>query len=290
MPRPSNLRPVEERRIDLGDLEVAVLEAGDPGGRPLLLVHGFGGAKEDFADHLDELAAGGRHVVAPDLRGHGSSGHPPGEGSYSLEHFAADQRALAAALGWSSFDLLGHSMGGMIVQVLVLEAPHLVDRLILMDTCPGPVQGIDQDLIELAIQVARAEGVDVIADILAESDSPLTTPAGKRLLEERPGYREMGDRNLRACSSEMYAAMASIMSTQDDRTAALAALTMPCLVLVGDQDKPFLEPSRRMAEIVVGSQLVVIPDAGHSPQFENPDAWLEALVAFLGAGADVVAS
>ena len=61
---------MHERRIGVATgIELAVLEAG-AGGRPLLLVHGFTGAKEDFADHLDELAAaGGWHVVAPDLRG-----------------------------------------------------------------------------------------------------------------------------------------------------------------------------------------------------------------------------
>jgi pimeloyl-ACP methyl ester carboxylesterase len=277
---------MEERRIELDEVTVAVLQAGSPGDRPLLLVHGFGGAKEDFADHLDELAQGGRHVVSPDLRGHGSSGHPAGEESYSLEIFAADQLALADALGWGTFDLLGHSMGGMVVQTLVLKSPERVDRLVLMDTCAGPVQGIDIDLIQLAVQVARDEGVGLIADILAEADSPLTTPAGKRLLEERPGYREMGDRNLRACSDDMYAAMAAVMYTQDDRIDRLRAFSGPCLVLVGDQDKPFLEASRHLAEAISDARLVVIPDAGHSPQFENPDAWLEALTSFLDAPTD----
>jgi len=46
------------------------------GGRPFLLLHGFTGAKEDFADHLDRWADRGWHVVAPDLRGHGGSSAP----------------------------------------------------------------------------------------------------------------------------------------------------------------------------------------------------------------------
>jgi pimeloyl-ACP methyl ester carboxylesterase len=272
---------MRDRLVDLGDVEVATLEAGSPGDRPLLLVHGFTGAKEDFADHLDRLAAGGRHVVAPDLRGHGSSGKPVGEDAYSLELFAADQLSLADALGWSSFDLLGHSMGGTIAQTLVLKEPDPVDRLVLMNTWPGPVQGIDIDLIELAIQVAREHGVGLIADILAESDSPLTSPAGKRLLEERPGYREMGDRNLRGCSADMYAAMATVMYTQDDRLARLGELTMPTLVVVGEQDTPSLAASERMADVIPDATLVIIDDAGHSPQFEAPDRWFEAIDRFL---------
>jgi pimeloyl-ACP methyl ester carboxylesterase len=54
-------------------------------------------------------------------------------------------------------------------------------------------------------------------------------------------------------------------------------------VLVGDQDAAFLDPCRAMSDTIPGAQLIVIPDAGHSPQFENPEAWRAALVEFLGA-------
>ncbi len=56
---------------------------------------------------------------------------------------------------------------------------------------------------------------------------------------------------------------------------------MPALVLVGEEDTPFLKPSRRMAEAIAGAELVVLPEAGHSPQFESPDAWWSALSGFL---------
>ena len=52
-------------------------------------------------------------------------------------------------------------------------------------------------------------------------------------------------------------------------------------MLVGDQDQPFLEPSRSMAETIPSARLVVIPDAGHSPQFEAPEQWYGALSEFL---------
>jgi len=57
----------------------------------------------------------------------------------------------------------------------------------------------------------------------------------------------------------------------------------PTLVIVGEQDLPFLGVSRDMARTIPGAQLAVIPDAGHSPQFENPDAWLGAVQGFLNA-------
>ena len=61
----------------------------------------------------------------------------------------------------------------------------------------------------------------------------------------------------------------------------LASLEMPVLVLVGEQDRPFVGSSERMAKAIPGARLVVIPDAGHSPQVENPEAWWAALTAFL---------
>ena len=67
-----------ERQIDVGDVSLAVAESG-AGQRPLLLVHGFTGAKEDFTPWLEPLAAAGWHAVAPDLRGHGVSSKPAAE-------------------------------------------------------------------------------------------------------------------------------------------------------------------------------------------------------------------
>jgi len=72
------------------------------------------------------------------------------------------------------------------------------------------------------------------------------------------------------------------ITSQTDQLPALATLDLPVLVLVGALDGPFLAASRRMAEAVPGARLVTIPDAGHSPQFENPDAWWEAVHTFLG--------
>ena len=93
-----------------------------------MLLHGFTGAKEDFADWIDAFAARGFHVVAPDNRGHGASGQPAEESAYSLATFADDARRLVDALGWDRFALLGHSMGGMIAQHLALAVPERLSR------------------------------------------------------------------------------------------------------------------------------------------------------------------
>jgi pimeloyl-ACP methyl ester carboxylesterase len=104
-----------------------------------------------------------------------------------------------------------------------------------------------------------------------------------RLVAEKPGYAEFGDRKLRATSASLYAPMATSFVYADDRLDHLRSLpdTLPTLVIVGEQDEPMVGPSRRMAESIPGASLVVIPDAGHSPQFENADAWWAALSGFL---------
>ena len=79
----------------------------------------------------------------------------------------------------------------------------------------------------------------------------------------------------------MYAAMLNQLLDQVDRIDHLAALAVPTLVIVGEQDTPFIRPSEAMAAAVPGSRLEVIADAGHSPQFENPDAWRTVMLDFL---------
>jgi pimeloyl-ACP methyl ester carboxylesterase len=278
-----------ERTVDLtsdaGPVTLAVAEEGD-GGRPLLLVHGFTGAKEDFTDWLDPLAELGWHAVAPDLRGHGASSHPDEESAYSLDLFTSDLLALVDALGWERSVLLGHSMGGMVAQTTILRAPARFEGLVLMDTSHRTLRA-DRGLVEMGIAIARNEGIAAVMaaqDALGAEDAPLGTPAHERLLATRPGYREFGQRKMLASSPAMYAAMLQALTDPEgeDRLDRLAAVDVPTLVLVGDQDEPFLKPSRRMAATIPGAELVVLPDGGHSPQFESSEQWWKALSTFLG--------
>jgi pimeloyl-ACP methyl ester carboxylesterase len=278
----ANMSGMDQRTIDVGDIQLSIAEAG-AGQRPLLLLHGFTGAKEDFTDWLDPLAGAGWHAVAPDHRGHGASSKPASEDAYSFEILSADAVRLVDALGWDRFALLGHSMGGMVAQFVAHRAPERLDALILMDTGHGPVEGLDPQLVEAAVSIVRTQGIDALADLLAGMDSPLDSPAHKQLLVDRPDVAEFEDRKFRATSPALYAAMAPAFVRATDRLDELEALpsALPVLVMVGDQDQPFIGPSERMTAAIPGGSLAVIPDAGHSPQFENPAAWWDALSAFL---------
>jgi pimeloyl-ACP methyl ester carboxylesterase len=246
----------------------------------LLLVHGFGGAKEDFADHVDALAREHR-VVSFDHRGHGASGAPDRVDAYSIDRLAADVLEVADALEAERFHLLGHSLGGMVTRRVVLADPRRVDAIVFMDTSAGQPPGIDPDLVRVAAEVALRDGMPILRKLLDELD-PLGSVAHERVVAERPGFAEYGDRKWAALSPYMWASLAIEMFEQPDQLARLAAVDVPALVIVGEQDETFLEPSAAIAGVVPGAHLVVVPDAGHSPQFENPGAWSAALHRFLG--------
>jgi pimeloyl-ACP methyl ester carboxylesterase len=248
-------------------------------GPPLVLVHGFYGAKEDFADHVDRL---GEHatVVSFDLRGHGESDKAEDAAAYSLDRMAADVLAVADALGLATFRLLGHSMGGMVARRVVLAHPDRVAALALMNTSPGRPDGMDPEMMELGAQIALSDGMDELRRVM-DAFGPLRTPADDRVRAERPGYIEYGDEKWMATPPIAWATIVREMATQPDQLEEMRAIGCPTLVIVGEQDTPFFEPSRQMGAVIPHAQLDVIPDAGHSPQFENPGAWFAAVAGFL---------
>src|SRR3954447_3824956 len=259
---------------------LAVEVAGQ--GPGLLLVHGFGGAKEDFTEHLPALARD-HTVVVFDHRGHGASDKPDDRAQYSLERLAADVVQVADAVGLDTFRLLGHSMGGMVCRKVALGVPDRVDALVMMDTTAGPIPGFDPQLIELAADVAFTGGKTALKELLDMAPF-LETAAYLRTLAERPGYQEFCDRKFADLSAVMWGALAIAMAHQSDDLPAMAAsIRCPMLIIVGAQDAPLVEASQLMAEAIPHADFVIVPDAGHSPQFENPDAWIEALTKFLAS-------
>jgi 3-oxoadipate enol-lactonase len=259
-------------------LAVEVAGAG-PG---LLLVHGFGGAKEDFADHVPALARD-HTVVVFDHRGHGASDKPTDRDAYSIDRLARDIVDVADGCALDRFRLLGHSMGGMVARQLPLFAPERLDALVMMDTAPGPIPGFDPALMDAAAEVAFTNGKAALKELL-DMVSVLETPAYQRTLADRPGYREFMERKWDDLSEVMWGAMAVAMARQpDDLAAMVAAVNVPMLVIVGAEDKPFIGPSHAMTDAIDSAELVVVPDAGHSPQFENPEYWIDALTRFLAS-------
>jgi 2-succinyl-6-hydroxy-2,4-cyclohexadiene-1-carboxylate synthase len=264
-----------------GPIALSITEAGE-GGRPLLLIHGFTGAKEDFADFLEPLAEAGWHVVAPDHRGHGDSTKPEDPAAYSFDLLATDMLGLLDALGWPSAVALGHSMGGMVLQIAAVRAPDRFTAIILMDTSHRALRA-DPNVIELGAALALTEGMAAVRDVQT-AFAGTRQPSEARAHATIPGYGAFGDRKLLAAAPAMYSAMLRVITGVDpsvDRLDDLRSIKVPALVIVGEEDAPFRKASARMAEAIPDARLVVIPDAAHSPQFENPEAWWKALSGFL---------
>ena len=273
---------VSKRSVELNSATLVILESGT-GGSPLLLVHGITGSKEDFGPAIPALVELGYHVVAPDLRGHGESTHDEDEQAYGIDHFKGDLVELADLLDWEQFDLVGHSMGGMIAQRLILAHPERVARLVLMSTHHGVVENYDQGLIALGAEMARTHGLEAVHAVLEMGYNPNDNPAYERVCAEVEGYREWASTKMLRCSSAMYASMLSQFPVIEDRLEQLTSISVPTLVQVGDLDTPFVGASERMAATIPGAALDRFSDACHMPQFEARADWERSLHRFLGA-------
>ncbi|HEX3610304.1 MAG TPA: alpha/beta hydrolase [Sporichthyaceae bacterium] len=123
-------------RIAVPGVEIAVRTAG--AGPPLLLLHGYPQTSAMWSRIAPALAR--RYtVVAPDLRGYGASGKPPGSAShieYAKRTMAADQVAVMGALGFEEFAVVGHDRGGRVGHRMALDHPERVQRLAVLDIVP----------------------------------------------------------------------------------------------------------------------------------------------------------
>ena len=270
-------------RIRANGIEFAYEDHGS-GGRPLLLVHGFTGFRQDFATQLAALGRRGR-VLAPDLRGHGESSKTGDAASYTFSQLTDDLLALLDALGVERCDLLGHSMGGMLALRAALRAPERVVSLLLMDTAAGPLGFVDRAQLALAARVGREAGMGTLAQILrarAKDDSGRGAP-DRRVEQEWGEERIWAWRCARIAAMDpvAYEALGRALVEQEDLSQRLPEIGCPTTVLVGELDHEFRAPSEALADGIPDAQLRVLPGAGHQPQHEAPAAWLAAVLQHL---------
>ncbi len=269
-----------ERRIAVNGVELAVEEHGR-GERPLVLLHGFTGFRQDFADAIESLLPAAGRVITLDLRGHGASTNTGDERGYTLDGLADDVRAALSALGIARCDLLGHSMGGMLAQRVALAEPQRVASLILLSTSAEPLDWINEDALKLAAYVGREQGMAKLAEILRARapEDPARSEPDRRLEREWGAERFWAWRDARIIATDPvgYQALGLTLKRATDFRARLAGIACPTTAIVGELDAEFLVPSARMAEAVRGARQVVLADAAHQPQLEAPGAWLSAM-------------
>ncbi|MEQ4717686.1 alpha/beta hydrolase [Nonomuraea sp. B19D2] len=258
-------------RVAANGIEIAYESFGLHEGRPLLLIMGLGAQLIHWDEGLCELLAEqGHHVVRFDNRDAGLSTHFHDEGAptfgapspYLLDDLADDAAGLMEALGWPAAHVVGASMGGMIAQALAIRHPDRVLTLTSIMSTPGPSVAPPTETA-LAALLARppADRETVLAQAV-QTWSIIGSP-GYELDRER--IREVAGLAFDRCFDPDGTArqLAAIMAS-GDRTALLAGVQVPTLVLHGEADQLIpVAAGHATAAAVPGARLVTYPGMGH---------------------------
>ncbi|WP_436499407.1 alpha/beta fold hydrolase [Actinokineospora sp. HUAS TT18] len=168
------------------------LSAGDPGDRPVLLLHGFPQASTEWVHQVAELGRSGFHAVAPDQRGYSPGCRPPDVADYKMDELIGDVIAIADELGWSRFDLVGHDWGAAVAWHTAAEHPERLRSLTAV-SAPHPA-AIARAYKEDEDQRLRSQYISVFHERSAEKRLLADNGAALRqLFEYRPPRSHIDD-------------------------------------------------------------------------------------------------
>jgi 3-oxoadipate enol-lactonase len=245
-------------------------------GTSVVFCHGYTGSHQDWVFQVPVLARE-YQVVTMDHRGHGASDAPSSADAYSIPIFADDLYALLNYLGITKCCLVGHSMGGFAALRLVLDQPHVVGSLVLVDTASGPVNIPGYaDMRARLLEIAQTDGMEAVFEYNARYN-----PLSLRRFEKYPGLFGIVKRRMLEMPVEGYVYAGRALSERQDLTGRLNEISVPTLVMVGGEDSPFLRPSKTLVEGIPDAMLRVVPQAMHSPHEEEAEAFNEILLEFL---------
>lgn len=257
-------------------LQTAYHEVGS--GEAFVLVHGFSGSKLDFHDQLEWFAETHR-VIAYDQRGHGESSN---SGPYNLYRLAADLNGFLDALNIQKCHVLGHSLGGMVVMRALLANPERYHSAFLMDTAPYGVNLFEEKIRKQLNALVLENGcANLLRGMQGQPQNPVVQ-RGIDYLGEGEHWRRIRIK-LEQMDPQAFVELGAALADQPPVLTALKSLKLPTTVIVGEHDKPFVKAARDMARAVPASRLVTIEDAGHSPQYENAEAWAAAVKTHLSS-------
>ena len=239
----------------------------------LVLIHGFPLSARMWEPQL-ELANQGWRVIAPQLRGFdGAADSSPAQ---SMDDYAADIIDLLDALHLDQAVIGGLSMGGYITFALFRHAPRYFRAMVLADTRAQPDAPQAKEGRQRMLEAVRSTGVQAAA---AEMLPKLVCDA---TLRDHPEVVETLSRMMLSNSTETVAGAIVALMTRPDSVPLLTGIHCPTLVLVGDQDAITPPPlSEDLQRGIKGAELVVIPNAGHMSNMEQPQAFNRALSHFL---------
>ena len=256
-------------------------------GPALLLLHGIAGSSRTWRDVIPRLTDRFT-VLAPDLMGHGLSEKPVGD--YSLGAFASGIRDLLEVLDIDHASVVGQSFGGGVAMQLAYQHPELCDRLVLVDS-----GGLGRE-VNWILRFMTLPGSEYLM--------PVIFPKFVRDWGDSM-FRSINDRGIRLGRiAEMWSAYASLAESENRGAFARTiravidpggqtvsamdrlylASSMPTLIIWGDRDDIIPVSHAYVAhQAIPGSRLVIIEGAGHFPQIEAPEQFVDTLVDFISS-------
>ena len=231
-------------------------------GVPILLSHGFGASTNMWRGQVAALSDGYR-LIRWDMRGHGETVCPEVPSNYSQDHTVEDMRALLDHLEVREAVIAGHSLGGFMSLAFHVRYPERVKALVLQGCGPGYRSDVSR--------AAWNERAENRARSLEEGG-----------LAALGGSSEVGI-SIQASARGLALAARGILSQVDARVIdSLPSIAVPVLIIVGDGDTNYLNGSNYMASRIPDAIDVVVPDAGHGVNVDQPEAVNDALGQFLG--------
>ncbi|MEV4049699.1 alpha/beta fold hydrolase [Amycolatopsis sp. NPDC049688] len=282
MPTEIPLPPgIHERCVDVDGVATHYLEGGAEG-PPLLLLHGNTGDAFDWIAVLGSLAAN-RRVLALDLPGYGRT--PPLE-DVSPQGFARFALAFAAAVELDRFDVVGHSLGGMMAVLMARAAPDRLRSMVLV--CSGGL-GRATNPIQILLGRPGVRRVALAAGLLP-GGALVSTVVGALYAARQPWripalwYREHLERSripqFAATSLAVIGNITTLLGQRYDFRPELSHLRLPTLAVWGIGDPITPAWQARSARLVPGGSYRMLP-AGHYPHLEDAGRFTAIVESFL---------
>ena len=259
-------------KTHVNNIEIAYDDTGS--GPAVVLIHGYPFNRSMWTDQVSTLTDRYR-VVTLDLRGHGES--ESSSGASTMKLLAQDIAALMDELRIERAVIGGLSMGGYVALAFYQLFPERVEKLLLADT-----------RAQADTEEGKATRAEQVQQILAEGMAGIVNAMLPKLLcpetvSKRPDIVKRVRDMMIHTSPEGAAAALRGMAEREDQTERLSQIKVPTLIVVGKEDPitPVAD-SERMHERISGSELVVIENASHVSNIEQPETFNGALQAFLG--------
>ncbi|MFL5517798.1 MAG: alpha/beta fold hydrolase, partial [Gemmatimonadales bacterium] len=274
---------IREEELVIHGHRVSYLAAGE--GPVIALIHGIAGSSEQWKPAMRVLAE--HHtVVAPDLLGHGRSAKPRGD--YSLGAYASGVRDLLVALDHPQATVVGHSLGGGVAMQFAYQFPERCERLVLVSS-----GGLGTEVHPL-LRAATLPGAELVLPLIAHARlraageavgralQAVGLRAGPDVAELARGYGSLSDSEARAAFLHTLRAVIDPTGQRVSATDRLyLAQDMPALIIWGRRD-PIIPASHGgiAHRGMPGSELVLL-DAGHFPQLDDPVGFSQLLRDFI---------